>query len=83
MASQLQKPPKRAASRSPQTARISSVMASRPWRTRSSVPSAKQARYIGSTGRSVRASDISMPTARNDRSTRWGIVSTVGPVSNR
>ena len=37
---------------------ISSAIASRPWRTRISLPSAKQARYIGSTGRSVSSRSI-------------------------
>ena len=39
--------------RGPANARISSVIASRPWRTWSTEPSAYTARYIGSTGRSV------------------------------
>jgi hypothetical protein len=72
-----------AASPGPHTRRTSSAIASRPCRTRTSLPSAYTARYIGSTGTRVSRSPISTPAAWKQRSTRSGRVSTVGPVSNR
>ena len=74
---------KAAASRGPHVVRISSVIASRPWRTWMTEPSAKLARYIGSTGCSVSMSAMSAPAAANVCSSNDGIVRTVGPVSNR
>ena len=46
------KRPNAAAASGPANVRISSAIASRPWRTWSTDPSAYTARYIGSTGRS-------------------------------
>ena len=50
-ASQSAKRPNASASLAPANARISAVIASRPWRTWSTEPSWNVARYIGSTGR--------------------------------
>ena len=63
--------------------RISSVIASRPWRTWSTEPSWNVARYIGSTGRSRMWSAMSAPAAANTSASSPGIVSTVGPLSSR
>ena len=81
--SQSQKRPKAAASVGPATSRISAVMASRPCQTRSSVPSAKDARYMGSTGRSRRCLSMSAPAAAKVSDRMPVMVSTLGPVSKR
>ena len=62
---------------------ISAAISSRPWRTISSLPSAYTARYIGSTFLIVTYDAMSAPAALNASSSRFGIVSTVGPLSRR
>ena len=58
-------------------------MASRPWRTWIADPSAKQARYMGSTGLSVRWLAMSAPAAAKASARMPFMVRTLGPVSNR
>ena len=62
---------------------ISSAIASRPWRTMSSLPSSYTARYIGSTFLMVTKSAMLAPAATKASSNSPGIVSTVGPLSKR
>ena len=77
-----QKRSKPAASSGPENASISAAMRSRSCHSRSSLPSAYTARYIGSTGRMVTKSAMSAPAAAKVSSSRPGIVSTVGPLSS-
>ena len=72
---------KAAASTLPQVRAISSRMASTPWRTMISLPSAKRARYAGSRRFIGSSSERLLPAARSASSTRSGMVITVGPVS--
>src|SRR5205823_10181187 len=67
----------------PAKVRISSTIALRSGRTRSSLPSGKHARYVGSRSRSVRWSSRSAPAAAKVCSSNPTIVRTVGPESIR
>ena len=81
--SQSQNRPNASASLVFENCRISSVIASRPWRTNNVEPSAYTARYIGSTGLILTKSSMSAPAALNASARRFGMVSTVGPLSSR
>ena len=81
--SQSQKRPKASASAGPARSPISACMRWRSCHTRSSLPSAKQARYMGSTGTRVRWAAMSSPAAANTSARMPVMVRTLGPVSNR